>query len=154
MAASDVTMTIGELASRSGFSSKTIRYYESIGLMPEPARRPSGYRDYGAAALERLAFLRKAKQLGLSLDEIRQVAALADSGTRPCEHVLALLDAHLARVARARRELGAFERELRELRDEAGRRRSGGRVCGIIEHARIDVDIGPYAKLVRGGRGR
>ena len=141
-------MTIGELARRTDLTTGTIRFYESIGLLPEPARRPSGYRAYGEQAEARLAFVTKAKQLGLSLAEIRSIIGLAVQGP-PCEHVLALLDAQVVRVARAREQLAGFERELRQLRAEARRQRRPGRVCAIVEHARIDVDIAPYRSIVR-----
>ncbi len=67
-------MTIGALGERSGFRPKTIRYYESIGLLPEPRRRPSGYREYDDDAERRLQFIARAKQLGLSLDDACAIA--------------------------------------------------------------------------------
>jgi MerR family transcriptional regulator, copper efflux regulator len=81
-------MRIGELAERSGVSAKTIRYYEDIGLLPAPARLASGYRDYEPSTLDRLAFIRAAQAVGLSLGEIRGIVALRDEGQTPCGHVL------------------------------------------------------------------
>ncbi len=69
-------MQIGELADRVGVNTKTIRYYESIKLLPEPARTPAGYRIYGPDDETRLTFIKTAQHLGLSLDEIREVLAL------------------------------------------------------------------------------
>jgi DNA-binding transcriptional MerR regulator len=93
-------MRIGELASRSGVSTKTIRYYEGIGLFLPPRRSASGYRDYDEPALDRLAFVRAAQAVGLSLGEIRDILALRDSGNTPCGHVLDLLRSRSAGLDR------------------------------------------------------
>ena len=82
-------MRIGELAERSGVSTKTIRYYEDIGLVPPPPRSASGYRDYEPSTLERL--IRSAQAVGLCLGEIRGIVGLRDQGETPCGHVLDLL---------------------------------------------------------------
>jgi MerR family transcriptional regulator, copper efflux regulator len=74
------TMRIKEVAERSGFSAPTLRYYEDIGLLPEPARTPAGYRAYDEATLERLAFIARAKQLGCSLEEIGDLTTAWDGG--------------------------------------------------------------------------
>ncbi len=89
-------MRIGELAQRAEVTAKTIRYYESIGVMREPARTQSGYRDYHDDAIERLRFVRDAQATGLTLSEIRSVLEMKDSGARTCEHTRSLLRAHLA----------------------------------------------------------
>jgi len=89
-------MRIGELADEGGVTAKTVRYYESIGVMPEPGRTSSGYRDYGREAVERLRFIRDAQATGLKLAEIQSVLELKDAGSRSCEHTQALLNAHLA----------------------------------------------------------
>jgi MerR family copper efflux transcriptional regulator len=87
---------IGEPAGRSGTTTKTLRFYEQAGLLPEPERTPSGYRNYDEGVLDRLAFVRAAQAAGLSLAEIREVIAVRDHTGPPCEHVAALLDAHAA----------------------------------------------------------
>ena len=69
-------MNIGQVAKQSGLSAKTIRYYESIALIPAPTRQANGYRAYSAAALSTLQFLRQARQFGFSLDECRQLIGL------------------------------------------------------------------------------
>lgn len=108
-------MRIGELADRAGVSTKTVRYYESIGVMGPPSRTPSGYRDYDDDAVDRLRFVRDAQATGLSLAEIQSVLELKDAGTRSCEHTRSLLERHLddvdvqiARLQAARRELAAL----------------------------------------------
>src|SRR6266403_1817154 len=102
-------MQIGELASRSGISTKTIRYYEDIGLLPPPPRSPSGYRDYDTSTLDRLAFVRAAQAVGLSLGEIRGIVALRDEGQTPCGHVLDLLRTRSAELDRRITELRALQ---------------------------------------------
>ena len=88
-------MRIGDIARAAGVSTATIRYYESIGLIGEPARTASGYRDYSAAAVERLDFVKQAQATGLCLDEIASILAIKDDGGRSCEHSLGLLARHL-----------------------------------------------------------
>lgn len=130
-------MNIGELAARYGVTTKTIRYYEQLGLLRPAARTTAGYRRYGEDEAQRLEFIAKAKRLGLSLDEIGQILALSGKGSDPCPHVLALFDRHLGEIDEALRRLGEFRDRLAELRVEA-ERASRGRVCGIIEHSRTD----------------
>lgn len=105
-------MRISELARQSGLSTKTIRYYEQIGLLAPPDRTASGYRDYDHSALDRLAFVRAAQAVGLSLGEIRGVLALRDEGETPCGHVLELLRARSAELDRRIAELRSLRREL------------------------------------------
>lgn len=149
-------VTIGALAERSGFSAKTIRYYESIGLLPPPPRSSSGYRQYGVADESRLGFIAKAKQLGLRLDEIREILSLYDAGSPPCGHVLRLLDEHVQRVDRALEQLGAFRTHLRRLRSRARRNAvpAGTGVCRIIDHTeRGSPEVGALAQhALHGGK--
>ncbi len=91
-------MKIGELAELGGVSTKTIRYYESIDLLREPARTTSGYRNYGDDAVERLRFIRDAQASGLTLAEIASVLELKEAGERSCAHTSSLLDRHLAQL--------------------------------------------------------
>ncbi len=143
-------LTIGQLAERTGFSAKTIRYYEAVGLLPEPRRRPSGYRQYDESAADRLAFVGRAKRLGLSLAEIRSVLVLHDTGTQPCEHVRGLLDLQIRRVDEALDQLTAFRRQLARLRRSArGRSTRGAAVCRIVEHAAIDLSALELPALAR-----
>lgn len=128
------TLRIGELAAELGLNPKTIRYYEQIGLLPIPPRTEAGYRLYGAADQDRLRFIRKARAVGLTLDEIGEVLALRREGRRPCEHVLSLLDAKLAAVDEQLGALTEFRQELVGLRAEAAETMSTDAcVCGVIE---------------------
>ncbi len=106
---------IGELAAASGVPAKTIRFWESTGLVPEPLRTPSGYRDYSAETADRLAFIRRSQAAGFTLGQIRQVLDISDGGEPPCEHVAALVADRLAEVEARLRELRATKRTLLEL---------------------------------------
>jgi DNA-binding transcriptional MerR regulator len=110
---------IGELAEQAGLSTKAIRYYEQVGVLAPPARTPSGYRDYDPAAIGRLAFVRAAQSLGLTLGEIRQVIAFRDRGQTPCEHVAAVLQRHATDLERRIAELQQLRGELDRLAERA-----------------------------------
>jgi DNA-binding transcriptional MerR regulator len=108
-------LRIGELAARSGVSAKTVRYYEDIGLLPPPPRLGSGYRDYEPTTLDRLAFIRAAQAVGLTLGEIRGIVGLRDEGQTPCGHVLDLLRTRAAELDRRIAELRTLRSELNRL---------------------------------------
>jgi DNA-binding transcriptional MerR regulator len=110
---------IGELARRTGVPTKTIRYYEGIGLMPDPPRTSGGYRDYEPAAERRVSFIRAAQSVGLSLGEIREVLAFRDRGERPCEHVRSLIEQHAADLSARIATLEAMRQDLRRLARKA-----------------------------------
>lgn len=133
-------MLIGELADTVGVNPKTIRYYESIGLLPEPARTSAGYRNYEVRDVERLAFVRRATKLNLQLDEIAEILALRDRGERPCDLVLDVargrihdLDAQIDEMHRARDE-------LKRLLTQAPSTDGDGHFCQLIEHRLSDAD--------------
>jgi MerR family transcriptional regulator, copper efflux regulator len=106
---------IGELATATGVPTKTIRYYESVGLLDPPHRTASGYRNYDANATDRLAFIRAAQAAGLTLGEIRSIVALRDRGVTPCGHVVELLTARAAELDRRIAELRQLRGELHRL---------------------------------------
>lgn len=115
-------MRIGELAHEADLTTKALRYYERIGVLPAPSRSASGYRDYGREVLGRLGFIKAAQAVGLSLGEIRQVVRLRDRGQTPCDHVFQLLhrrtaeiDERIEDLQRLRRELKAITRRARHL---------------------------------------
>ncbi|MFF4825713.1 heavy metal-responsive transcriptional regulator [Streptomyces sp. NPDC001312] len=112
-------MRTGELAAASGLTAKTIRFYEQAGLLPEPPRTPSGYRDYPPQAAYRLAFIRDAQSAGLTLAEIRSILALRDSGEPPCTHVADLIEQRLADIERRMAELRKTRTALRGLAGRA-----------------------------------
>jgi DNA-binding transcriptional MerR regulator len=112
-------MRIGELARQSGVTTKAIRYYESIGVLDEPARTSSGYRSYGPDAAERLDFVRQAQASGLALAEIRSILEIKDEGGQSCEHTRALLKRHLSDLDAKIRELEVARIELTRLFERA-----------------------------------
>src|SRR5215472_9957552 len=112
-------MKIGEVAGRAGVPAKTIRFWEDQRLLPPPARTPAGYRDYGPAVLERLAFIRQAQASGLTLTAIRQVLEVRDGGQPPCVHVTGLIARRLAEVQARLAELTATRDQLAALAERA-----------------------------------
>jgi DNA-binding transcriptional MerR regulator len=100
-------MRIGEVARRSGLPPTTIRYYEDIGLVPEPARAANGYRDYEPTAVERLRFISDAQDSGLTLAEIASILELRAQGDPTCHHSIELLEQHLEDVERRIESLSA-----------------------------------------------
>ena len=112
-------MQIGELAKTAGVTTKTIRYYESIGVLEEPARTASGYRSYGPTAIERLDFVKQAQASGLALAEIKSILEIKDQGGQTCEHTKALLRQRLDDLDAKIVELEAARVELRAMYERA-----------------------------------
>jgi DNA-binding transcriptional MerR regulator len=109
------TYTVSQLAAAVGSSADTLRYYEKVGLLPEPRRTPSGYRQYDDDARDRLAFIRGAQRLGLTLADVRDLLAVRDTGDCPCEpaeqHLtkrLAEVDAEITRLEALRDQMQAM----------------------------------------------
>ena len=131
-------MRIGELADAVSLPTKTIRYYEEIGLLPEPDRQPNGYRAYDDSACERLRFVKAAQAVGFSLNEIKEIVAFRDRGEQPCAHVLDLVDRRAGEIAD---RIAVLERMRADLRRLSSRARSvprhSGSYCHIIENGHI-----------------
>lgn len=140
-------MRIGELARQSGVPASALRYYEQLGLLPEPTRTETGYRRYGAEAAERLAFIRAAQAVGLTLAEVRQVLGLRDAGGAPCRVVTDLIAHRHAEVKAKIGELRRLERELTELRARAAklspRDCDPSGICHVIPLARPSAASSP-----------
>ncbi|PPD43676.1 MAG: MerR family transcriptional regulator [Methylocystis sp.] len=105
-------LTIGRLAAAAGVNLETVRYYERIGLMPPPARTASGHRAYEAVHIRRLAFIRRARELGFSIEQIRTLLALADPTRATCAEVREIAQAHLDEVRAKLADLTRLERIL------------------------------------------
>jgi DNA-binding transcriptional MerR regulator len=103
---------IGELADRAGVSAKTVRYYESIGLMDAPKRAANGYREYESDALERLHFVRDSQAAGLTLAEVAEILAMKAAGESTCSHTRTLLERHVNDIDRQIESLLAAKGEL------------------------------------------
>lgn len=112
-------MRIGEIARQSGLAPSAVRYYEELGLLPEPARTASGYRAYTDDTLDRLTFIRSAQAVGLTLAEVGQVLGVRDAGEAPCRVVTDLIDRRHIEVRARIAELQALERDLTQLRERA-----------------------------------
>jgi Cu(I)-responsive transcriptional regulator len=109
------SLSIGDLARATGTKIETIRYYERTGLLPPPPRTGGNYRAYGAGHLARLSFVRRARSLGFSLEQVRALLDLAEQRERSCEAVDAIAREHLAEVERKLADLEALRRELASL---------------------------------------
>ncbi|MDP2800904.1 MAG: MerR family DNA-binding protein [Phreatobacter sp.] len=124
-------MNIGQASAASGVSAKMIRYYESIALLPAAGRRDSGYRDYGTEDVHRLSFVRRARDLGFSIPQIRSLLALWTDTDRSNDDVRAIAREHLAEMEDQARKLQEMITILTALVGscEKGRRSA----CPIIE---------------------
>ncbi len=131
------TFSIGELAQRTGTKVETIRYYERIGLFPSPARTGGNYRAYARSHLERLSFVRRGRDLGFSLDEVRQLLRLSDDREQSCADVDRIARIHLREVERKLADLKALRAELRHMVDHCQH--------GTIAECRIIEALAPVA---------
>lgn len=111
-------LRIGQLATETGFTPKTLRYYEEIGLLRPTQRAESGYRLYDDAAVKRLRFVRRAQGVGLRLEDIRRILEISDEGRVPCEHVMEVVDRELTRIAEQLEKLHQFRDGLLALRSK------------------------------------
>jgi len=124
-------LTIGDLARSAGTTPETIRWYERDGIMPAPVRTAGGHRLYSQAHLDRLAFVRHARELGFALENVRELLRLADDPERSCDEADAIARSHLAAVRSRIARLQSLEAELSRMVAACGR----GRVaeCHVIE---------------------
>ena len=134
-------MKIGELARATDTKVETIRYYEVAGLLAPPARTGGNYRSYGTDELLRLSFIRRARDLGFSLDEVRELLALADDRDQPCGAVDAVASSHLATIERKIADLS-------QMRDELARIIGGCRL-GKVGDCKIIETLGPMRGAAR-----
>ena len=123
-------MRIGELARRTGVRVETIRWYEKAGLLEEPGRSASNYREYDKASLDRLTFIKRGRDLGFSLDQVSQLMSLTRSPGENCATVDAIAVQHLTAIDRKIADLTALRRELTGLVDSC----AGGSIgdCDIL----------------------
>ncbi|MDX0190406.1 MerR family DNA-binding protein [Sinorhizobium meliloti] len=124
-------MQRAELARQTGCNLETVRYYEKVGLLPEPPRTTAGYRSYDTTHERRLRFVLRARELGFSLDEIRELLRLVDERDRPCADASAIAAAHLDDV---RAKIADLKRMERVLKDVVGQCAGSTRPeCPLIE---------------------
>jgi MerR family transcriptional regulator, mercuric resistance operon regulatory protein len=124
-------MRRGELAERSGCNIETVRFYEKMALLPPPPRTAGGHRDYAEQHLKRLTFIRRARELGFRLDQVRELLGFVDRGDWTCAEVRALTLGHLTDV---RRKIADLER-LAGILEEMAAQCDGGAVpeCPIVD---------------------
>jgi MerR family mercuric resistance operon transcriptional regulator len=124
-------LTIGRLAAQAGVNLETVRYYERIGLMPPPDRTTGGHRSYQPEHRARLAFIRRARELGFGLGDVRALIGLAEPGRASCAEVKTIASDHLREVRAKIADL----RRLATVLDDAVRRCGSGDVpdCPVIE---------------------
>ncbi len=124
-------LTIGQLARQTGTKAETIRYYEKIGLLQPPLRSDGNYRYFSAQDQRRLSFVRRARELGFSIEQIRELIALGEQREHECSSVDDVVKAHIADIARRIRDLQALQGELQRMIGNC----PGGRVadCRVLE---------------------
>ncbi|HZG27881.1 MULTISPECIES: MerR family transcriptional regulator [Agrobacterium] len=128
-------LTIGYLAKKTGTKVETIRFYEKNGLLPEPGRTEGNYRAYDHAHLNRLSFIRRARDLGFSLDQVRGLLRLSDDRDQSCKAVDEIANEHRAEVERKIRDLQALKAELDNIIDQCS--------CGTVADCRIIESLSP-----------
>lgn len=132
-------MRIGEVAAQVGVEASTIRYYESVGVLPEPERTVSGYRTCSWGDVDRLRFVTLARSLGVGLADIRQILGLRDQGEAPCGYVRGVLVRQIGVVEERIAQLQALSGELRTLQKAARSLPDTGSddpcVCHILQPA-------------------
>jgi Cu(I)-responsive transcriptional regulator len=124
-------LPIGELGRVTDTKVETIRYYERIGLLPAPGRTAGNYRAYGPDHLNRLSFIRRCRDLGFSLDQVRELLGLSDDSSRSCEAVDVIAREHLDEVDRKIADLRTLRRELANMINQC--RRGTIAECQIID---------------------
>lgn len=135
-------LSIGQLATAAGTAVETVRYYEKIGLLADPARTAGNYRSYGSNDVARLTFIRRARNLGFGLTEVRSLLGLADDRDLPCEEVDALARKQLEQVDRKITDLQALRNELSHLIAQCSR--------GTVADCRILEALGPQKSAKNG----
>lgn len=128
-------LTIGQLSRETGTKVETIRFYEKSGLLPEPARTDGNYRAYEASHLDRLRFIRRARALGFSLEQVRALLSLSDDRTRSCAAIDQIAKKHLVEIERKIADLLALRNELNRMIEQCG--------CGIVADCRIIGSLSP-----------
>ncbi len=123
-------LTIGALSERTEVNVETIRYYERIGILPNPPRSAGGHRLYAKEHTQRLVFIRRSRQLGFSLDQVRELLGLS-SGHMTCARVKTITEQHIADIRRRVKDLKRLERVLSELTSQCREDEMGE--CPILD---------------------
>jgi DNA-binding transcriptional MerR regulator len=130
-------MRTGQVASRAGVNTETLRYYERRGLLATPPRRESGYRDYGSDAVGTVRFIRQAQAVGFSLDEVESLIELANGGPESIDAVQELAQRRMAELDRRLADLQAIRTALTQLVDTSDRPRAV-RECPLLQIVEVE----------------
>lgn len=134
-------MRSSQVAAQAGVNVQTLRYYERRGLLPLPDRLESGYRSYGADAVRTVRFVKRAQQLGFTLEEIDSLLDLADGGPENCDAAKTLATEKVVQLEQKIAHLTAMRDSLRQFVATCGRS-PGNRVCPMLDALKDHIDIG------------
>lgn len=129
-------LLIGDVSRRAGVNPKTVRFYEAQGLVSPAGRTPKGYRLFDHEVVSRLGFIKKAQSLGFALSEIREILALRDGGSEPCDHVEAQVSRKILEIEERLVELQRLKASLEELLGRGATADASASVCPRIEGSR------------------
>ncbi len=127
----EAELFIGGVAARAGIHPRTIRYYESIGVLPAPSRGENGHRRYRKEAVDLLQFVKKAQGLGFTLGEIKEILELRRAGREPCVHLRALVERKIADLDQQLRDLVGLRRNLKRLLASSEQRATQGKAKAV-----------------------
>lgn len=135
-------LSIGLVARRTGATVPTVRYYEEIGLLPPASRTASGQRSYDESTLRRLVFIRRCRDFGFSIDQVRELVGLVDQPNRPCVELRDIAASHLTRVRQKLDELKALETSLNAIVCSCETACAGGAAvdCTILEDLAVPAE--------------
>jgi MerR family mercuric resistance operon transcriptional regulator len=142
-------MKIGAVAAAAKVNEQTLRYYERVGLLTPPARQPNGYREYPPSAVDVVRFIKRAQELGFSLDDARQLLALRQAPEAGCSRAQALVQTKLETVDRKLVDLIELRGALAQLLEHCGDVNSDG--CAIIEALDGRAVLSPGAAVTEPG---
>lgn len=143
-------LTVSKLAEQAGTSADTLRYYERIGLLPEPERSPAGYRLYGQEALERVRFVKRAQRFGLRLADIGELLTIRERGLCPCGRTRRLLEARVAELDEEMAALARLRHDIQHMVDTLSVDEDGdGWQCsgGLVRLSEPPHDRGDHSDL-------
>jgi DNA-binding transcriptional MerR regulator len=129
MLCDDHALKVGAVAKAAGVGVQTLHYYERLGLLPKPERSAANYRLYSPETIRRVQFIKKARAVGLTLEETKQILDLKDHGRAPCHRVVELGNKHLQEIEARLTQLRAFHRLLATSVNEWAKDDKPGRVC-------------------------
>lgn len=135
-------LSIGLVARRTGATVPTVRFYEDIGLLPPAARTAAGQRSYDEATVRRLVFIRRCRDFGFSIEQVRELVGLVDEPDRPCAEVRDIAASHLAQVRQKLEELKALETSLNAFVCSCDTACAGGPAvdCTILEDLALPAE--------------